>query len=467
MRCGGVAGLLGAVCLGLLSRPASAESVARTALSIDGALLVSESLSYSPTDTNTSAYSSVEETRTLWGLAGGGFGFGLAHGVSNNFVLAGQVLFSSQKIETKAIPKSGFGVASEPTTVESSTFSLTPRIEYVFGDSANVRPFIAGMFGLSGSSATNEGVEISRNLLTYGAGAGLHIFAGSNFSIDPLLSFQGANGSQGQNKELDVSGHVIALTVSVSGWFGGTPPAAEPAEPAEATDIAPFPAEAAPQQRVLAQDTDADASAGTSLKATQVLPGDHAVMLRARPEAVPDTVLLRLAENPKSSVLQSCQDIRLVVGTRFYRLESLTRMGRLAVAGQPRFVTKGTLHVHALDAAVAAEDAHFNVCGESWPLTPAARESFRFFLAEFRQRGGVAPAPAAEATPAESPAPADAPASPVSPATSSVPAPAPPAPPGPGSAPVPAPAPEPAKAPAAKGAPAKAPAKPGPAPVPQ
>jgi opacity protein-like surface antigen len=433
--------------------------VARTALSIDGALLVSESLTYSPADSNLSATSSIEETRTLWGLAGGGFGFGIAHGVSNNFVFGGQLLFSTQNTQTKAIPKDNVGVAAETTTVETTSYSLTPRLEYVFADSAAVRPFIAGMFGVSGSTASSDGGEFSRNLVTYGAGAGLHVFVSPNFSIDPLLSFQGANGSQGKNKELDVSGHLIALTVSVSGWFGGTAPAAEPPEQNETL---PVQSEPPPSQRFREPEPepDADAPGASALKTTQILPGDHAMMLKGRPEAVPDTVLLRLAENPKSSTLQSCRDIRLVVGGRFYRLENVTAMGRLAVAGQARFVTKGTLPVHALDAAVVAEDSHFNLCGESWPLTPAVRESFRFFLGEFRQRGGTPPVPVAEPMPTDAPAPADAPAAPGTPATSPAPAPSPekgvPAPP----AAPPTPAPAPAKAPGAK----PAPARPAPAP---
>jgi hypothetical protein len=229
-----------------------------------------------------------------------------------------------------------------------------------------------------------------------------------------MISILGETGSQGENKEINVNGHLIALTLAISGWFGGKPDAATPtvdeeSPGPEATAEAPRPQ---PFRPVGSGSEDAPAA---PLKTTQIIPGDHAVMLKGRPEAVPNSVIVRVAESPTSSTLETCQDVKLVAGTQSYRVEHLSLLGRRSTLGQSRFVSEGTLRVQALDAAVAADDAHFEACGQAWPLTPAVREAFRAFLVEFRQRGGAPAVTAPEPMPAPASAPAAAPAASASP----------------------------------------------------
>jgi len=442
MRHGKAVGWVALVCWALGARAAKAESVERGALSLDGALLVTEKLTLTPTDT-ASNIDSIDESNTRWGVLNGGFGFGAAYGVSDNVLIAAQLLLASQTFESKTEVDGTFAGTNTSST-DLSTIALTPRLEYVFANASSVRPFIAGLLDIRATKVSSGEAETSRSTYGFGGGFGLHAFVSPNFSIDPLLSLQIQSGSQDisggdgvATQEMDLTGTLIALTVSLSGWFGDSP-----AE--ESDDPPPRPAWRAPAgepSREAEDSSEAELAGLAPVKATQILPGNHAVTLKGRPEALPSSVMVRLAESPDSRLLQGCADVKLVIGNRFYRVQHLTFRGQRTIAAQARPVSDGLLPIQAIDALVSAETSHFDVCGVAWSLTAATRDAFRFFLGEFRQRGGTPPAPAPGPMPAREQTPPAAGASPVVPALPGAATPAHPptgiAPAAPGSSPAP------------------------------
>jgi hypothetical protein len=443
----------------------AAESVARAALSLETAVVVNESTTTTLEDD--SFTTSTENSQTSFGLLNAGLGVGAAYGVSDNVVLGAQVLLSSTSYDRDTKTTDGTSSMTNSSSGKSSRISIYPRVEYVFGDnSTSFRPFLAGMLGLSSETSGPDETEITVSRHSFGAGLGAHGFVTPHFSIDPLLSIHRFGGSvdiEGNTgSSPDITGTVVALTVSLTGWFGGSSTSLASTDDAPpAPVVRPAPAVSAPPA------DDSEAEEFPAMKTTQITPGDHAVMLKGRPEALPKSVMIRLAERVDSDKLQGCSEVRLVVGERSYRAEHLSFRGRKTIGRQSRFVSDGLLSAQAIYSALDVDGAYLDVCGTAWQLTPAVRDGFRTFLIEFARRRGT-PFEEPNAQPQEAPAPADGavPIAPTPPAPTEAPAskpvtPAGTAPAAPGAAPPTAPPAQPKASAAPK---AVAPPKPATAP---
>jgi len=352
-------------------------------------------------------------------------------------VLGGQLRFTSQTLKV-----------GDETTLETTSVSVLPRIEYVFSNQGT-RPFLMGFFGLTNTKSTAFGSDTSDSRTLFGVGFGAHLFAAPSFSIDPLLTVARYGGSTviSEDTEFDVSGTLFLISVSLTGWFGGTAPPAAPASAAAADGSAGDSLSAATPASTPLDD---EMSGPEPVKTNLLLVGDRVLLLKGRPESLRSAVMFRISDAPNGEALATCRDITVVSGDARHPARNLRLLGSRLIQRERRSLAEGLFSADALDALTDSAEAALVVCGDRWVLTDAARSGLTTFLAEFRLRGGAAKTPSAVPAPAQPPPVAPPPGeSQPPPATSTPPSPSPTLPPAAPSSPTPPP-------PSPSGAPSKA-----------
>ena len=155
----------------------------------------------------------VEDTATTWGFTErSAVSFEMGYGLTDGLILGGVARIGGYDYDRAA---DTFG-DDELKTFELGLF---PKIEYMFGAGASVRPFVGGGLGVLVFDYEETNLDISSTSFGIWARGGLRYFAAPEVSLDPTLTLSWLKGSG----DLDVGGtdgDVSATRLGIAIGFG-------------------------------------------------------------------------------------------------------------------------------------------------------------------------------------------------------------------------------------------------------
>lgn len=192
-------------------------------LSLQGVLFESRSLILEPSEGDGESVDVVDKTS---GLLPSNLGLATAYGLSDRVSLGANLMFGSTE----------HTVGDDIESTKATSYQVVPFVEVGLA-SGDVRPFLSGGLGLWGGSAEAADEEVgSWSGYLFGASFGIQLFAAQGFSVDPAVSAYLVRGSYDLlDASYDQTGTNVFMSVSLTGWMGGSSSAASSNETATGT----------------------------------------------------------------------------------------------------------------------------------------------------------------------------------------------------------------------------------------
>ncbi len=376
-------GIAAVVCAVLRPEVAHAQSVdGAFRLGLGGPLIAHESTTLSLAGRSSAPTSAeIDSSQTTFGTASTGAGFTVGYGIGD-IVLGGGLLFGSTKNDLGSLGES-----------DATTFTLLPSIEYIFSTDSGFRPFVAGALGYRSTSSSSGAYKFSEGSFLAGPSVGFHGFVTPSFSIDSSLGgFWNKGSAQSGDVELDRSGYLVALTIGVSGWLGGSAPQAQgqPREPGPAPNQTAAQTNAQlPRPATTPATVNAIVEQKDQLSVSMDIPRWEAsslhLVLTGEPQKDGATIQVTISSVLAGQPADNCGQAQLGAdGTTF----SLTDVKSSLRQGFSSFTTalQGRASVSALESlATTADQASISTCGQRWSIPPAARRRISELVRTFRK----------------------------------------------------------------------------------
>jgi hypothetical protein len=207
---------------GLLALSAALLPGAASAQDTEGAFqlgLGTSLFSYSSaTLENDDTGAEIDSSVTMWGVRQS-VSAELGYGLSDMIVLGGMVVLggASQTIELTG--------GDEAEVSEFAVF-VGPKIDFMFSQGAELRPFVGAAVGIESALQESEGLETTITGVELVGRVGLRWFASEGFSLDPAFAIGwGAGGGELEDADgtgqvdVSASGFSVGIVIAASGWM--------------------------------------------------------------------------------------------------------------------------------------------------------------------------------------------------------------------------------------------------------
>jgi hypothetical protein len=322
----------------------------------------------------------VDTSASDFGLLANGAGLAFGYGAAEIVSIGVHLGYLSRKVSVDIE-----GVEDDKV----SGFVLYPRLDFVFVPGSSVRPFLGPALGWENVTTEAAGTKAKVSTFLYGVRAGLHLFADNAISIDPAVTASGVSGSY-ENDALDVkydlSGFGFSISLGISGWFGGAaskPPTrgepdtdqAEGATAAEAQAVEEDPVAAAPPP------TDIDA-----LAVGYRVAGGRGVRITGRPRKDGSHAAAHFTVPSAGPEVADCNEITIHADDESFEATQVRSGAAGGGFGRSR-VVRALVPIQAIQALGEAQsNVWLEVCGDRWPVPPAARRELFRFANRFREQ---------------------------------------------------------------------------------